>query len=46
MALYEVYKMVGETAHSVLITGSKEQAIKLAHKLQLKGISAFWEQIN
>lgn len=46
MAMYEVYRMIGETAHSVLITGSREKAVKLAHKLQLEGIPAFWEQIN
>lgn len=46
MAIFEVYVMIGATAHSVLITQSKAKAISLAHKMQAEGKPAFWEQIQ
>lgn len=46
MALYEVYEMIGKTAHSILITQSKDKAELLAHKMQAEGKPAFWEQIQ
>lgn len=46
MALFEVYEIIGETAHSLLITQSKKEAIALAHKLQLENRAVFWEQIQ
>lgn len=46
MALFEVYEMIGETAHSLLITQSRQEAVTLSHRLQLENRAVFWEQIQ
>ena len=46
MAIFEVCVMIGATAHRVLITQSKKEAVSLAHKMQAEGKPAFWEQIQ